>query len=241
MALATTSTFGTIKLAGDLAGSTDANAPALSASGATPGSYTNPNITLNSKGVVTSISSGSNIDIFSTPAATAGTPGVVSIGSGLTVSGGVVSAPVATTSSVGVVQVGTGLSVTGGGVLSVNTSMYPSLANGGTFSAAVNTAVVASSVSGSTTLNFAATNVFKLTLTGNITLNLPTSLVPGGVYYIALIQDATGSRTWTPAAEYKFESGSPTTLSTAANAIDLLRVVVVSSTVLACRLYKAFA
>jgi hypothetical protein len=190
---------------------------------------------------VTSISSGSNIDIFSTPSATTGTAGLVSIGTGLTVTGGVVSAPVATTSSLGVVQVGTGLNVSGAGVLTVNTSLYPSLSAGGTFTAAVNTAVVESSVTGSTTLNFAATNVFRLTLTGNITLNLPTSLVPGGVYYIALIQDATGSRTWSLASEYKFEAGSPTTLTTAANAIDLLRVVVVSSTVLACRLFKGFA
>jgi hypothetical protein len=57
------------------------------------------------------------------PIATATTLGIVSVGSGLTVDGGVLSAnaqPAATSSSLGVISVGSGLTVDGSGLLSAN-------------------------------------------------------------------------------------------------------------------------
>lgn len=239
MANATQTTAGVIRLAGDLAGSNDALLPELTPTGVTPGVYTNPTLTFDSKGRVTNAANGSNIDIFGFPNAGPSQLGFVTVGDNISVSSGVISIPTATTSTLGVMRVGTGL-VVSGGLVSVNTAIHPSLINGGTFTGVIATTPSVASVSGSTTLTYSASNVFDLTLTGNITLNVPSGISAGGVFFVILRQDATGSRTCTFDSAFKFESGASTNLTTDANGVDLLRVCVVSSTVLVSKLYKNF-
>lgn len=242
MAAATNTTRGNVKLAGDLAGSNDADNPQLPASGVTSGVYTNPVITLNSKGLITNISTGTAIDVFNVPLATSSVLGTVKVGAGFSIAGdGTLSMPLATTATPGIVQVGTGLTVSSGTV-SIDGALYPSVQNGYQYSGAIITAIVnLTGVTGSTTLNFASSNTYQLSLVGNVTLNAPSNLIAGGTYFIVFRQDATGSRTCTFNSVFKFESGSPTTLSTAANSVDVLRVTVVSGTELVCKLYKNFA
>ena len=64
-----------------------------------------------------------------------------------------------------------------------------------------------------------------LTLGGNRTISAPTNLQDGATYYLILKQDATGSRTVTWNAVFKWAGGTAPTLSTGANAIDLLTFV----------------
>ena len=65
--------------------------------------------------------------------------------------------------------------------------------------------------------------VASLTLTGSGTLiENPTNIVAGGTYLLYVIQDATGgwSVTWDTA--FKWPSGTAPTLSTGANAYDVI-------------------
>jgi hypothetical protein len=62
----------------------------------------------------------------------------------------------------------------------------------------------------------------KVTLGGNRTAGTPTNPVEGRTYSLMLIQDGTGTRTWTPAASMKFGSAGNPTLSTAAGKKDMV-------------------
>ena len=65
--------------------------------------------------------------------------------------------------------------------------------------------------------------VAKVTLAGNRTMNTPTGMVAGAFYTLAVIQDATGSRTLTwPSTYFKFIGGTAPLLSTAASAKDYI-------------------
>lgn len=66
------------------------------------------------------------------------------------------------------------------------------------------------------------TNNYVVTMTGNATLSNPTNVTPGKSGRITFIQDATGGRTLAIAGNLKTQSGAGITLSTAANAIDVL-------------------
>ena len=63
---------------------------------------------------------------------------------------------------------------------------------------------------------------FLVTLTGNRTLANPTSPTAGQTGIIYVKQDGTGSRTLAFGSSYNFSGGTPPTLSTNANAVDLL-------------------
>jgi hypothetical protein len=81
MAQATSTTFGEIKLAGDLAGSTDASAPQLTETGVTAGQYALPTITVDSKGRISNATAGTSnglVDLI--PAATTTQKGIAKIG-----------------------------------------------------------------------------------------------------------------------------------------------------------------
>jgi hypothetical protein len=83
--------------------------------------------------------------------------------------------------------------------------------------------VVAGGSTGAATItpNAAAGTIYNYTLTGNITLSALTNAVAGTSMTIILTQDATGSRTLTSTMKF---SGASKTLSTSANAIDIMSV-----------------
>jgi len=64
--------------------------------------------------------------------------------------------------------------------------------------------------------------VAKVTLAGNRTLANPTNMRAGAFYALRVIQDATGGRTLAYGTAYKWLGGAAPTLSTGANAVDLL-------------------
>lgn len=100
------------------------------------------------------------------------------------------------------------------------------------------TTPVAVSYTASLTLNFAAgLNWDVSALTGSLTLNNPTGLKAGMSGRVRLPQDATGSRTWSVGAYWKFPGGV-TALSTGANDVDLLVFFVRSTTEIECTLLK---
>ena len=83
---------------------------------------------------------------------------------------------------------------------------------------------------GNVTLDFAANQNFVLTLTGNTTLVNPTTEQVGQSGFIAFIQDGTGGRTITLGTDYETAGGATSlTLSTAANAVDILPYFVKAS------------
>jgi hypothetical protein len=61
-----------------------------------------------------------------------------------------------------------------------------------------------------------------VTLTGNITTMTLSNVKAGKAGTITFIQDGTGSRTATFSTTFKFAGGSIPTLTTTANAIDIL-------------------
>lgn len=73
------------------------------------------------------------------------------------------------------------------------------------------------------TVNCDLSNVFTTTLTANVT-TAPTLSSPndGQTINWFLTQDATGSRTMTWPSTFRWPNGNAVTLSTAANAVDLL-------------------
>lgn len=69
----------------------------------------------------------------------------------------------------------------------------------------------------------AASGAFaQLTLGGSRSLANPTNLVNGASYILLVKQDGTGSRTLTFGSAYKVPGGLDPTLSTAANAVDII-------------------
>lgn len=80
------------------------------------------------------------------------------------------------------------------------------------------------SVTGATTLDLSTTNIYNMTLTGNTTLTFTNPPASGTLYSLMIIakQDATGSRIITWPASVKWPNASAPTLSTGANAVDVL-------------------
>ena len=75
---------------------------------------------------------------------------------------------------------------------------------------------------GSVTLDFKTNQNFVLTFTGNVTLANPTTETAGQAGVIVCIQDGTGSRTLSLGTDYETAAGAGITLSTAANAVDVI-------------------
>ena len=82
---------------------------------------------------------------------------------------------------------------------------------------------------GNVTLDFSANQNFVLTLTGNTTLVNPTTESVGQSGIITLIQDGTGSRTLSLGTDYETAAGAGLTISTAANAVDVIPYFVKAS------------
>ncbi len=82
---------------------------------------------------------------------------------------------------------------------------------------------------GSVTLDFSAHQNFVLTFTGNVTLANPSTEAVGQSGIIVAIQDGTGSRTLSLGTDYETVGGSGITLSTGANAVDVIPYFVKAS------------
>lgn len=132
-------------------------------------------------------------------------------------------------------QVVTAISATGTGTCnSIAYAMIASaaLATASEYAAATANKLVPASViyPTETTTTFGATTTFDfstfintaVTLTGNITTMTLTNVTAGKAGTITFIQDGTGSRTATFSTTFKFAGGSVPTLTTTANAIDIL-------------------
>ena len=75
-------------------------------------------------------------------------------------------------------------------------------------------------------LDFTTGNVQTVTLTSNVSpLPNPTNIKDGATYILIIKQDGVGSRTMTFGTSYKWEGGTAPTLSTGANAVDILTFV----------------
>jgi hypothetical protein len=79
-------------------------------------------------------------------------------------------------------------------------------------------------------------NFYTLTLGGNRTLGAPTNQTAGQSGVIVITQDGTGSRTLAYNSVWKFPSGTAPTLTTTANAVDVLAYYVESGTRITARL-----
>ena len=87
----------------------------------------------------------------------------------------------------------------------------------------------AGSQGGSTVLDFDANQNFVLTLTSSITLANPSTEKVGQSGFIVFIQDGTGSRTCTLGTDYESAASAGITLTTTANATDIVPYVVAAA------------
>jgi len=78
-------------------------------------------------------------------------------------------------------------------------------------------------------LDFNAFQNFIITLDGNVTLANPSTENVGQTGIMVFIQDGSGSRSLTLASDYESVGGSGITLSTGANAVDILPYMVVAA------------
>ena len=78
-------------------------------------------------------------------------------------------------------------------------------------------------------LDFTSFQNFIITLDGSITLANPSTENVGQTGIMVFIQDGTGSRTLTLGGDYESVGGSGITLSTGANAVDILPYMVVAA------------
>jgi len=70
-----------------------------------------------------------------------------------------------------------------------------------------------------------AIQVATVTLGGNRALATPTNVKDGDTYILIVKQDATGSRTLSYDAIFKWKGGTAPTLSTGVNAVDVLTFI----------------
>ena len=126
-----------------------------------------------------------------------------------------------------------GIVVTGDGSVELyenDVKKFETTANGVTVTGtAVATTSTAGSQTGSVTLDFATNQNFVLTMTGNVTLANPSTEQVGQSGFITLIQDGTGSRTLAVGDQYFGAGGEVPTISTDANAIDVIPYIVIAA------------
>ena len=149
------------------------------------------------------------------------------------------------TANITVVTAGSGISVTGTavantGVLSVNGSAGAitnvAVTNAAqSFTAAQRGSYVTLTDAATVAIDLSLSNNYQVTLGGNRTIGAPTNVVAGQSGVIRLVQDATGSRTASWNSAFKFPGGTAPTLTTTANAVDLVAYHVESATRIAAR------
>jgi len=133
------------------------------------------------------------------------------------------SVTIGTALTYGGVTLSNAVTGTGNMVLSASPTFTGTLTAAATaFSNQVNGPKAALTDASSIAWNLATAQAASVTLGGNRTLAAPTNMVDGGTYMLRVKQDATGSRTLAYNAVFKFPGGTAPTLSTAANALDIL-------------------
>jgi hypothetical protein len=98
------------------------------------------------------------------------------------------------------------------------------------FTAGQSGEVTALSDGANISVDLSASNNFSVTLGGNRQLDNPTNAVAGQSGRVLVTQDATGSRTLSYDTNYVFAGGTAPTLTTDANAVDMLVYEVISAT-----------
>ena len=108
--------------------------------------------------------------------------------------------------------------------LPANITKPTTFGGGVTFNKAMQGNTQTASVSGDTTLDFDTFQNFIITLAASINLANPTTDADNGgqTGFIIFIQDGSGSRSVSPASDYITPANAALTLSSAANAVDLV-------------------
>ena len=109
-----------------------------------------------------------------------------------------------------------------GGSAVTSLTMDMSAAGKSVFGAAAVGSTQTADATGSTTLDFDTYSNFVLTATGNVTLANPTTESVGQSGLIIFIQDGTGSRTLSTGTDFEWPAGTAGTISTSANAVDII-------------------
>ena len=91
------------------------------------------------------------------------------------------------------------------------------------------------------TLDFRTANNFSTTLTGNVTFANPSNISAGQSGVLIVTQDGTGSRTAAFASYWDFSDGTAPTLSTGANAVDVIAWFARSSTKISAQFIGNFS
>ena len=91
------------------------------------------------------------------------------------------------------------------------------------------------------TLDFRTANNFSTTLTGNTTFANPSNISAGQSGVIFITQDGTGSRTAAFGSYWDFSDGTAPTLSTGANAVDMIVWIARSSTKISAQFLGNFS
>jgi hypothetical protein len=211
---ALTSTSGKILTTASASGSANFRLP----HGAAPSSPVNGDVWTTTSGVFAQIN-GSTIQLISS----VGTISIAGGGTGQTTALAAFDAlkQQATTSYIGVSQFATAA------VFRTGTDTTKALVVDQTWASA---AEVTTTYAASVALDMSTFLNTVITLTGNLTLANPTNPKVGQTGVIRLVQDATGSRTIAFGTNWKFASATAPTLTTTANATDLLFYQVISST-----------
>ena len=97
---------------------------------------------------------------------------------------------------------------------------YGTLATAAEWTAAQNFNATTLTDTATITWDLDADQVTQVTLGGNRTMAAPTNMKDGGYYGLTVIQDATGGRTLSWNAVFKFPAATAPTLSAGANARD---------------------
>ena len=91
------------------------------------------------------------------------------------------------------------------------------------------------------TLDFRTANNFSTTLTGNTTFANPSNISAGQSGVIFITQDGTGSRTAAFGSYWDFSDGTAPTLSTGADAVDMIAWIARSSTKISAQFLGNFS
>jgi hypothetical protein len=147
-------------------------------------------------------------------------------------------------------QAASGVAITGGsvngttvGASTPSTGAFTTLSASGTstFSGAVSAtanaymAIDALTDAATIAVDMSVGNNFSVTLGGNRTLGNPTNLTAGQSGVIFITQDGTGSRTLAYSSYWDFPAATAPTLTTTANAVDVIVYTVRSSTSIAAQ------